>query len=140
MTVKNKREKIRFGAVGILNTVIDFSLLFALKSLGFPTIRANTISTTVAFITSFTLNKKIVFKVHGSDLKREISLFIVLTLFGLWVLQPLVFITIGWALPHGYTSSYLTLLMSKIIATCVTMVWNYVTYSRIVFKHQNTKI
>lgn len=134
MVIKSKREKISFGVVGVINTVIDFGLLFALKSLGFPTIGANTISTTIAFVASFTLNKKVVFRVHNSNLRREITLFIIVTLFGLWVLQPIVFIIIRGLMPPDNFSSYLVLLVSKICATCVTIVWNYVTYSRIVFR------
>jgi putative flippase GtrA len=86
---ETRSEKIRFGAVGVINTLIDFSLLFTLKYFGFPIIAANTISTAIAFVASFTLNKKVVFRVHNSNIKQEIALFIIVTLFGLWVLQPL---------------------------------------------------
>lgn len=134
MAIEIKREKILFGVVGVINTLIDFGFLFTLKFFGFPTIAANTMSTTIAFVASFTLNKKVVFKVYSSDLKREIALFVIVTLFGLWLLQPIVFVIIGWFIPPDYSSSYLALLISKICATCVTMVWNYVAYSRIVFR------
>ncbi len=134
MTIGIKKEKIRFGVVGVINTLIDFGFLFTLKFLGLPTIAANAVSTTIAFVVSFALNKKVVFKVQSSNLKREIALFIAVTLFGLWILQPIVFIIIRWFMPSGHSSSYLTLLISKICATCVTLVWNYVAYSRIVFR------
>lgn len=137
MVIETRSEKIRFGVVGVINTLIDFGFLFTLKYFGFPIIAANTISTTIAFVASFTLNKKVVFKVRNSNLKREIALFIIVTLFGLWVLQPTVFIIIGGVIPPDYSSSYLALLVSKICATCVTIVWNYVTYSRIVFRTSN---
>ena len=40
MTIRNKRQKLRFMAVGAFNTTIDFGLLFGLKSLGLPEIPA----------------------------------------------------------------------------------------------------
>ncbi len=137
MTIDNRSEKFRFGAVGVINTLIDLGLLFTLKYIGFPIIAANTISTAIAFVGSFTLNKKVVFRAYNSSVKREIALFIIVTIFGLWVLQPIVLIIIRELMSPNYSSSYLVLLVSKICATCVTVVWNYITYSRVVFRSPN---
>ena len=51
--MKNKAQISRFAVVGLVNTVIDFGLLFLLTFLGLPKITANTISTGLAFIFSF---------------------------------------------------------------------------------------
>lgn len=134
MAIKNKDEKARFIVVGGANTAIDFGLLFLLKALGLPVIPANILSTSIAFIFSFFANKKYTFRAHGTDLKREITLFIVVTLFGLWVLQTLVIQAVSALLAGVHLSDDAVLLIAKVCATFVSLTWNYVLYSRVVFK------
>jgi putative flippase GtrA len=138
LTINNKEEKIRFMAVGGANTVIDFGLLFLLKAFGLPTITANLISTTTAFCFSFFANKKYTFKTTDTDVKREVILFIAVTLFGLWVLQTIV-IKILTAFISTHLSSNEALLVAKLAATVVSLIWNYILYSRVVFK-QNQRL
>lgn len=132
--MQNNSQKLRFLAVGGFNTLLDFGLLFTLKALGLPVITANIISTTTAFCFSFLANKKYTFKTTDTDIKREIVLFISVTLFGLWVLQTVVIKLVTLLLaPYGIATD-LILLIAKLLATGVTLVWNYVLYSRLVFK------
>lgn len=131
--MKNNQQKIRFLAVGGFNTTLDFGLLFTLKALGLPVITANIISTTVAFCFSFFANKKYTFKSTDVNIKREIILFTAITLFGLWILQTIVInVTVFVFEPSGMSND-LILLAAKLLATVVTMIWNYVMYSRFVF-------
>lgn len=133
LNIKNKDEKIRFVVVGGINTVIDFGLLFTLQGFGLSVIEANIISTTTAFCFSFFANKNYTFKTTDTNIKREIILFVIVTLFGLWVLQTIVIkITQGFidASLHNTES----LFIAKLLATCVSLVWNYILYSRLVFK------
>jgi len=59
-------QKVRFGLVGVVNTVVDFIVLNVLVSVvGIAIVPANIVSTTVAMLTSFTLNKKAVFQGSG---------------------------------------------------------------------------
>jgi putative flippase GtrA len=132
--MKNSSQKVRFAAVGGVNTLIDFGLLFGLKALGLPALSANIISTTTAFCFSFFANKKYTFKTAGTDIKREIVLFIVVTLFGLWVLQTLVIAFVTSILTQTHLQDGIILLIAKLFATAVSLVWNYVLYSRVVFK------
>jgi len=120
--------------VGGVNTLIDFGILFTLKALGLPTISANVISTTAAFCFSFFANKKYTFKTTGGNLKREIILFVVVTLFALWVLQAIVINVVQASLASSGLDDQLVLLIAKILATGVTLVWNYTFYSRLVFR------
>ena len=132
--IKNNPQVLRFSAVGIVNTAIDFGLLFTFKALGLPVITANIMSSTTAFAFSFFANKKYTFKSHGGSLVREIILFTVVTLFGLWVLQSVViYVTYPWisGLTHSTSSG---LLISKLIATIASLLWNYTLYSLVVFK------
>ena len=116
------RQKIRFLLVGGTNTAIDFGLLFILNTLGLPRVLSNTISTGVAFIFSFFANRNFTFSANSGNIKKQMTLFIIVTLFGLWVIQPIIISLIS------------NLLVGKIIATAVTLVWNYLFYSRLVFK------
>ena len=118
------RQKIRFLLVGGTNTAIDFGLLFILNTLGLPRVPSNTISTGVAFIFSFFANRNFTFSANSGNIKKQITLFIIVTLFGLWVIQPIIISLIS------------NLLVGKIIATAVTLVWNYLFYSRLVFKKE----
>ena len=118
------RQKIRFLLVGGTNTAIDFGLLFILNTLGLPRVPSNIISTGVAFIFSFFANRNFTFSANSGNIKKQMTLFIIVTLFGLWVIQPIIISLIS------------NLLVGKIIATAVTLVWNYLFYSRLVFKKE----
>jgi putative flippase GtrA len=131
--IKNKAEKIRFGLVGIANTIIDFCVLFTLTSLGLPIIVANTFSTSTAFCFSFFANKKYTFKASGNT-KHELLLFVVVTLFGLWVIQNIVITIVTFFLSKTSLSPSITLVVAKVIAILTSLVWNYTLYSRVVFK------
>jgi len=132
--IKNKSQKLTFITVGGINTLIDFGTLFVLKSLGLPVIPANIISTSAAFCFSFFANKKFTFKTVGGNAKREFLLFIVVTLFGLWVLQTIVIQLVTMALAGFHMPTDLVLLIAKVLATIVSLTWNYMLYSRLVFK------
>ncbi len=125
---------MRFGAVGIINTALDFGLLFIFKSLGIPVEVANIMSTGIAFIFSFFANKKYTFKATGTNVVREMVLFVAVTLFGLWVLQTAV-ISLTLPMTTGLLhDKNLALLASKLIATLVSLTWNYILYDKLVFK------
>jgi hypothetical protein cdiviTM7_02105 len=132
--MKNKSQLIRFGLIGVINTALDFGLLFILKSIGLMATTANIFSTSIAFVFSFFANKKYTFRSSGTNIVREMILFVAVTLFGLWVLQTGV---IWLVLPHLsklLRSSEIGLLVTKLIATAVSMTWNYILYDKLVFK------
>lgn len=131
--MKNSRQLLRFGAVGGINTALDFGLLFVFKSLGIPIEVANIMSTGIAFIFSFFANKKYTFKSTDTNIVREMILFVIVTLVGLWVLQTVV---INLTLPlttNMFHNNDVALLCSKLLATIVSLTWNYLLYSRVVF-------
>lgn len=134
MAIKNSSQKIRFITVGGINTAIDFGVLFLLKSLSLPVIPANIISTSCAFCFSFFANKKYTFKTDNANIRRELILFVIVTLFGLWVLQALVIQFVTFALSGVSLPEAVTLLIAKLLATVVSLTWNYTLYSRVVFK------
>ena len=131
--LQKNSQVLRFGVVGVLNTSIDLGLLLLLTGAGLAPIAANSISSVSAFLFSFVANKKYTFKSTGANLKREIALFVTVTLFGLlviqnilvWLLQPLI-ASLG-------IDSRSSLVVAKLVATAVSLTWNYVLYSRVVF-------
>ena len=132
--IKKHAEKLRFGAVGGANTVLDFGILFILVSFGLDKFVANFISTSTAFLFSFFLNKSFTFRSKSGNAKKQFALFFVITLFGLWVIQPIIITAVSWGISGLHLSAPIVLFIGKFMATVVTLVWNYVLYSRYVFK------
>lgn len=122
---------MRFVIVGVLNTAIDFVILFLLTAVGMPVFFANVISTSVAFGFSFFANRSFTFR-SGGDARVQIVKFTIVTLVGLWLLQPVVI----WAVSAVIGSLFpaqIVLLIGKACATVVSMFWNYLLYARFVF-------
>ena len=86
--LKKHETKLRFGIIGGINTALDFGLLFVFSSLfGIPRGFANMLSTSISFIFSFFANKRYTFKSSSKEnVVREMVLFTVVTLFGLWII------------------------------------------------------
>lgn len=132
---KKHADKLRFAIVGSVNTVIDFSILFTLTTLfNVPKELANFISTFVAFLFSFFANKKYTFKSTSKNLKKQFLLFTAVTLFGLWVIQTIIITAITPVFTNLGVNKPAALLISKLIATAASLIWNYTLYSKVVFK------
>jgi putative flippase GtrA len=135
MTIsQSSAQKIRFGAVGALNSLIDFGLFLSLSLGGMPALAANYVSTSVALTFSFFANKKYTFKAEGGNYTKQLILFFAFTTFGLWILQPVIIFLVESLLSSLALDRWLDLTIAKVVATGVTLVWNYLTYSRFVFK------
>ena len=134
--LKKHDKKLRFGLVGGANTAIDFGILFGLVFFGVDKLAANFVSTGVAFVFSFFVNKSFTFKSTSGNTKKQFVLFLIITLFGLWVIQPVIISGTTWVLDETGLSSGLVLLIGKLIATVATLIWNYVLYSRFVFRKE----
>lgn len=117
---------VKFGIVGIIAFVIDYAVLFALvEFLGMDSIAAATISFTVSVIFNYIASMKYVFVGRADQSKtKQFIIFIVLSVIGLgindgimWILNKLLISVI----PTYYY------LFSKVVATAVVMVWNFVS-------------
>lgn len=132
--LKKHAEKLRFAVVGGLNTAIDFVILFSLVALGLPSIAGNYISTSVALIFSFFANKKFTFKHEDKINIKQLAYFLLITIIGLWVIQPVIIegirLLIGPILPNNF----IALLIGKLFATIASLIWNYLLYRKFVFK------
>lgn len=129
-------KKLRFGLVGIANTTVDVVILNTLVNiLGMAIVPANILSTTCAMFFSFFLNKKTVFRSSDPRYLRQLILFFSVTLVGIWVLQTtVVFLVYNFLQTITVLPMALDMNIAKAIGIAVSMVWNYVWYSRIVFK------
>lgn len=136
MPLMGNSRGVRFAVVGVVNTIIDFGIFLSLSTGGVQPVLANYASTTVALGFSFFANKKYTFKTTSQNIRKEVALFLIFTLIGLWVLQPIVILMthkVSYVSPF-FVPEWAVLVGSKVLATFVTLVWNYVTYSRYVFK------
>ena len=139
----------RFVVVGIFNTIIDFSILNILVfGAGFNKILANSISVSIAMAVSYLLNNYVVFRHKEKHHAAKIMLFVIITAFGLFVMQNCIiyFLVHVFTFPgnlattiiHGIgakslSHSFIALNIAKALATAVTLVWNYFMYRRFVF-------
>jgi putative flippase GtrA len=133
--LRKHATKVRFGLVGAANTALDFGLLLVLANFfAVPHVIANIISSSIAFVASFFANKKYTFKTTGQSVVREMILFTVITLFGLWVIQSAIITLLTPPIQAIVTNDTITLVIAKLVATLASLTWNYILYSRIVFK------
>lgn len=140
----------KFGVVGVINTAIDFTIYNLLSSkTALTLIQSNFISTTVAMIFSFFANRTVVFGGRRGNPYKEALIFLVVTAFGLYVLQNGIIhlLTVDWLGPvhlatgitHGLglrktlSDSFVIKNSAKLAGIVVSLTWNYLTYKRWVF-------
>lgn len=126
-------DKLRFGLIGVINTVIDFGILFSLTHFGFGNIASNFLSTSVALTFSFFANKNFTFRDKSQD-KLQFLRFLSVTLFGLWIIQPLILWITNISLSQIIINDKIILLIGKLLATCITLIWNFILYKIFVYK------
>ena len=139
--LKKHAEKLRFAIVGGANTALDFAILFFLVFLGLDKIAANFISTSIAFVFSFFVNKSFTFKATTETGKKkqlqqlqQLGIFLGISIVALWVIQPLIIAGVTAALLPLGVAAPVALFVAKIIATIGSMIWNFILYKRFVFK------
>ncbi|WP_026425270.1 GtrA family protein [Actinokineospora inagensis] len=124
--------KIRFGLVGIANTLIDLVGYTLLTLAGLPLLVANTLSTSAGMVCSFTLNRSFTFRATAGNTRTQAILFFLVTAFGLWVVQPVVIALVSGAFDGA--NHIVATVGPKLVAVAFGLAWNYVLYSRVVFR------
>ena len=128
----------KFSLVGVLNTAIDFGILNLLifatgitQGLGIFFIAG--ISFSCATINSYFWNRDFTF---GSSRKaaQSFPIFAVVTLIGLLINSSLVYLLSTYVFSQFVTSATLAPNLAKVVATFVSLVWNFAGYRLIVFK------
>jgi len=134
---------ITFCLIGVVNTIVDLILFISLQANGMSIIVANILSTSVALLLSYVLNKRFTFKHKGSN-SRTFVPFVLVTLSGLWILQPIVIYGVIYVsdiqavrnILQPLLADYTTTqnILGKLAATPASLVWNFVLYKKLVFK------
>ncbi len=137
--LKKHGDKIRFAIVGGANTVLDFALLFLFTGLGVDKFVANYFSTGISLIFSFFANKSFTFKNKTGNAKKQFAAFLLITIIGLWVIQPIIIWITSMALSPYIQSPEINLFIAKLVATVASLIWNYLLYSKLVFKKLEDK-
>ena len=112
---------MKFGVVGVIATVIDFGIMNLLHyGLGLNILIANTSGFIISLIFNYLASMKYVFAhKEGISRRREFIIFVVLSVIGLGINNACM-----WAGVELLSVHYL---ITKIFATAVVMVWNFVT-------------
>lgn len=125
MRMKKLIEQIlKFGVVGIIATVIDFGVLYVLSQpLGLDPVLSAGISFCVSLVFNYVASMRYVFT-HREDMSRsrEFVIFLVLSLIGLAINEAIM--AAGVAV---LGSSALAVMGTKVLATAIVMVWNFVS-------------
>src|SRR5258708_32824463 len=115
----------RYMAVGLISTAVDFTILVMLKSLGMPTLAANSLSYGAGFLTSFALNYLWTFS--GSRTKHvslHFAQFLAVGICGLLLNNALVllFVPVIGQFIAVPSNAYIP---AKILASCIVLSWNF---------------
>lgn len=117
---------IKFGSVGIINTLINWTIFFILNLIGVDYIFANICAYSIATINSYILNSKWVFNyINGSRIKALIK-FVLLNLIGVILNTIILYILVD--------KFNINKMFSLIITTSIVMIINYMTNKFWVFK------
>ncbi|MBI2355655.1 MAG: GtrA family protein [Candidatus Doudnabacteria bacterium] len=131
---------IRFAIVGAVNTLLDFAILNLLSWAtgiyeGNGIIPLNVISFTVAVVNSYFLNKAWAFKDRASEEQgKKFTLFLIVSVIGAIINTATVRIVSTNIDPMFGLSQELWLNAAKVIATGLSLVWNFIGYKVFVFK------
>lgn len=127
------KKPIRFVLVGISNTVLDFVVLNVLLFCKVDILFANTISTGIAMLYSFFMNKKWTFRNSGNNYIKEVILFFIFTIIGIWVIQNGCIYLLNIVIPDLGLPEVIYNNAIKLAASIPSLTWNYLTYNRFVF-------
>jgi putative flippase GtrA len=154
----------RFVAVGALNTMVDYILFIGLTkvlhlSLDWVWV-AKLMSGTVAISISFVLNRSWVFGATGGGGMRQAAKFVAATAVGVYLIQtPLTQLFangyqtpgialygvtrdlgLAQAIPSVLTQALATKTAAFALATCVSMIFNFLVYRSWVFRTSATRL
>ncbi|AET69084.1 putative membrane protein [Desulfosporosinus orientis DSM 765] len=126
-TGKAPKEFVRFGLVGAVNTGVDFAVFTVLTHLGVLVLAAQVVSYSCGILNSFFLNRTWTFsaRVRGKSPGQFLGFF-------LWNLAVLS-ITYG-LLVYFHTHFAWSIIVSKIVATGLSMIINFAGNRWLIFK------
>ena len=117
---------IKFGLIGVLNTLINWILFILLNSFGVYYIISNVIAYSISTLNSYLWNSKWVFKYNEDNVKETSFKFIVLNIIGLTLNTIILYLLVDII--------GLNKLISLVITTGIVMILNYFINKLWVFK------
>ncbi len=115
--VAEVRQFVKFGLVGVVNTVIDMGVFVVLQRfLHVPYLIANIFAFATAATNSYVLNRRWTFRSTAPDWHREMVQFFTVTIVGFLCNEGLLYLLVAHA--------HLPPVVAKILAV-VTVVWNF---------------
>lgn len=110
----------KFGIVGTVAFIIDYSLLYILTEfLEIHYLVSSIISFVGSLIFNYIASIKWVFNVNRKQTFKEVTIFVILSVIGLFINEIVLYI-----MTEKFDIYYM---ISKIVATIVVMIWNFVT-------------
>jgi putative flippase GtrA len=130
-------QAIRFGAVGGVNTLLDFGILNLLMWItgitsGSDLLLCNAGAFILASLNSYLMNKGWTFENESKGSPGRYALFLAFSTGGLAINSGVLYLLTAFPL-EGMSSSMLWANGAKAGATAASMVWNFLTYRRFVF-------
>ena len=121
---------LKFNAVGLLNTLIDFAVFTLLHSLGMVNTPAQIISYSAGTANSFFWNKKVTFRDENGGSKDSFDRMQLVR----FIILNLVVLGISVLLMHLLTDQLgIQVLISKVLVTFVTVIINFIGSRKWVF-------
>lgn len=111
---------LKFGVIGVLAFIIDYSLLYILTEFcGIYYLYSSIVSFIISLIFNYIASIKWVFDVNKKQTVKEVIVFAALSVIGLGINQ-----LVMYCMVELLTIYYM---FSKIVATAIVMVWNFIT-------------
>lgn len=120
----------RFGIVGVISFLIDYSIFWILHDqMSVYYLFANACSFSISVIVNYILNLKFVFQSsENSNKTKEFITYIILNIIGLGFNQLIMKVCVGYL--------RITPMISKIIATGIVMIYNFISRKILIEKKQ----
>lgn len=115
---------LKFGVVGVIAFFIDYGVVMLLSvGIGLDPVVSAAISFTVSVVFNYVASMRFVFT-HREDLskRREFVIFVILSVIGLLINEAIMYVGI-----QALGKSALAITITKVIATAVVMVWNFLS-------------
>ena len=136
-------QLIKFGLVGALCFCIDYGIYTALCFLNVYYLIAAFFGFVISVIVNYLLSMKYVFvRKDNMDRKREFTIFLVLSVFGLLLNEVLIYacfdgLYMHISYIHDMMSDHGAMLIGKLVATAIVMVFNFITRKIFLEKKEN---
>jgi putative flippase GtrA len=132
---------VKFGEVGVLNTFVDMGVLNLLIAVTGITSGAqigllNTVSFLLAVTNSYFWNKVWTFKTNNQAQSKTFAQFVLVSIVGWGINTGIVILGTSVIAPALGLSAGAWANVIKLLATFVSMVWNFIGYKFFVFKNK----